>query len=64
MMAKTLATVALVVLVVTLGRTLALIWSSKSDLFELLRLVLSWKVFAGALVAGGARTFHAEISSF
>lgn len=63
MMAKILTTLALAVLVVTLGRTLVVIWNSETQLMELLKLVVSWKVFAGALVAGGARTFHGEISA-
>jgi hypothetical protein len=65
LMAKALAYVALVVLVLTLGSTLLTIWfkwEPKKDLLDLTRLLLSWQVIAGGLAVGGAKTFGQEIN--
>jgi hypothetical protein len=64
LMAKALAYVALVVLILTLGSTLITIWAElnpKADLLTLTQHLLSWPVIAGGLAVGGAKTFNQEI---
>jgi len=63
-MARALAHVALVALIVTLGSALTAIWfqlTPKDDLLKLTQLLLSWQVIAGGLAVGGAKTFDVEI---
>ncbi len=63
-MAKALAIVALVALILTLGSTLVAIWGQltpKDELLKLTQLLLSWQVIAGGLAVGGAKTFQTEI---
>ena len=63
-MAKALAYVALIALILTLGSTLLAIWlrlTSRDDLFKLTQLLLSWQVIAGGLAVGGGKTFQQEI---
>ena len=63
-MAKALAYVALVALILTLGSTLYAIWAGlnpKGDLLQLTQHLLSWQVIAGGLAVGGAKTFKQEI---
>lgn len=63
-MAKALATVALLALIVTLGSALTAIWlqlTPKDDLLKLTQLLLSWQVIAGGLAVGAAKTFEVEI---
>jgi len=63
-MARALAYVALVALILTLGSTLVTIWArleSKDDLLKLTQLLLSWQVIAGGLAVGGGKTFDKEI---
>ena len=63
-MAKALAYVALVALILTLGSTLLTIWAQlkpKDKLLKLTQLLLSWQVIAGGLVVGGGKTFQQEI---
>ena len=64
-MAKALAYVALVALILTLGSTLLTIWlqlNPRGDLLNLTKLLLSWQVISGGLVVGGAKTFGQEIN--
>jgi len=63
-MAKALAYVAILALIFTLGSTLLAIWLQappKDKLFDLTKLLLSWQVIGGGLVAGGGKTFQQEI---
>ncbi len=63
-MAKALAVVAISALIVTLVSTLVAIWlqlEPKAELFNLIKLLLSWQVIAGGLAAGGGKTFQKEI---
>jgi len=63
-MAKALAYVALVALILTLGSTLLTIWlqlNPRGDLLNLTKLLLSWQVIAGGLAVGGGKTFQQEI---
>ena len=63
-MAKALAYVALVALILTLGSTLLTIWlqlNPRGDLLNLTKLLLSWQVIAGGLAVGGGNTFKEEI---
>ncbi len=63
-MAKALAYVALVALILTLGATLVTICAQsepRNDLLKLTQLLLSWQVVAGGLVIGGGTTFKEEI---
>ena len=63
-MAKALAYVAIIALIVTLGSALLTIWlrlTSKDDLLKLTQLLLSWQVIAGGLAVGGGKTFKQEI---
>lgn len=65
-MAKALACVALVALILTLGSTLLTIWLQappKEELLKLTQLLLSWQVISGGLAVGGATTFQAEIET-
>ena len=65
-MAKALAYVALVALILTLGSTLLTICAqlpSKDDLLKLTQLLLSWQVIAGGLTVGGVKTFNQEIKA-
>jgi len=65
-MAKALAYVGLVALILTLGSTLVTIWArleSKDELLKLTQLLLSWQVIAGGLAVGGGKTFNQEIKS-
>lgn len=66
MMAKTLAVVALIALILTVGSDLLAIWlklEPKDDLLQLTQLLLSWQVIAGGLVVGGANVFQQEIKN-
>jgi len=60
-----LAWVAVVALVLSLGSTIVALWAkwpdTSKDLFELTKLLLSWKVIAGGLIGLGAKTFDSEI---
>jgi len=61
LMAKALAYVALVALILTLGSTFLAIWAElkpKGELLQLTQLLLSWQVIAGGLAVGGAKTFN------
>ena len=63
-MAKALACVALIALILTLGSTLLTIWAQlnpKDELLKLTQLLLSWQVIAGGLAVGGGKTFKEEI---
>jgi len=63
-MAKALAYVALVALILTLGSTLLTIWlqlNPRGDLLNLTKLLLSWQVIAGGLAVGGGKPFQQEI---
>lgn len=63
-MAKALAVVALISLIVILGSAVASSWThdpAKEDFIKLTQLLLSWQIIAGGLVAGGAKTFETEI---
>ena len=63
-MAKALAWVALVALILTLGFTLLAIWlqvEPKDELFNVTKALLSWQVIAGGLAVGGGKTFQQEI---
>jgi len=63
-MARGLAIVALVALILTLGSTLVAIWLQlppKDKLFDLTKLLLSWQVIAGGLAVGGGKAFQQEI---
>jgi hypothetical protein len=64
MMAKSLAYVALIALILTLGSTLITIWAQlppKDELLNLTQHILSWQVIAGGLAAAGGKTFMEEI---
>lgn len=63
-MAKTLAIIAILMLVLTLGSTLVAIWwdlNPKDDLLKLAELILSWEVIAGGLVVGAGSSFRTAI---
>lgn len=63
-MAKALAYVALIALILTLGSDLLAIWlqlEPKDELLKLTQLLLSWQVIAGGLVVGGGKSFQQEI---
>ena len=65
-MAKALAYVALVALILTLGSTLLTICAQlkpKDELLKLTQLLLSWQVIAGGLAVGGGKTFNQEIKA-
>jgi hypothetical protein len=65
-MAKALAYVALVVLILTLGSTLLTICAQlkpKDELLKFTQLLLSWQVIAGGLAVGGVKTFNQEIKA-
>ena len=66
-MAQLLGVVAVVTLIVTLVSTIVTIWleraASAAQFLQLTELLLSWEVIAGAVVVGGASTFHAELKA-
>lgn len=65
-MAKALAYVAILALILTLGSTLVTIWAQlppKDELLKLAQLLLSWQVIAGGLAVGGGKTFKGEIKA-
>ncbi len=65
-MAKALAYVALVALILTLGSTLLAIWLKqevRKDLLDLTSHLLSWQVIAGGLVVGGGHAFKDDIKT-
>ena len=67
-MAKALAYVALVALILTLGSTLLAIWLNqegpvRKDLLDLTSHLLSWQVIAGGLVVGGGHAFKDDIKT-
>jgi len=63
-MAKALAYVAVIALILILGSTLLAIWlqvKPRDELFNLTKLLLSWQVIAGGSAVGAVKTFQKEI---
>ncbi len=63
-MAKIIAYVGMLTLVVTLGSTILAIWArnpAAAQFLELTKALLSWKVIIGSLATGGTFAFKTEI---
>jgi hypothetical protein len=65
-MAKALAIIALLSLIISLSSTIIAIWlelAQKDDLMQLTERLLSWQVIAGGLAFGAGHTFRNEIKN-
>ena len=66
-MTKALAVIALLSLSATLLSTLIAIWGKcvqRSDLLDLTKVLLDWKIIAGGLVIGGGKEIKKLINKF